>query len=237
MNMEMMGGVPVKEGTIENPDKNKIVEEVFRKYHKKLIRWCEYKLLTRYGRFLSNPKSDAEEIVAGVYEKLLRDKNLIDLNRNKAEIKAFLNIVLDHTISHFIVKGNAKKRNPEGGLVFLEEIVGENEEEDLPAKLKQYFAIHLDDKEEIYAEIEQALSRLESRNPKMAGIIRKRYQKGKNDVEIAKDYGDTRQNIHSLRKKAEGIIRNIISRRIKSDLSIPIEKSMKRSQISKDQVQ
>lgn len=224
-----MSGPPKhnKEKPIETRDRTKILEEVFKKYHKKLIQWCRFKLLKRYGILLSDTQSDAEDVVAYVYEELLRGKTTIDLSRSDTEISGFLNKALDYAISNFIDQRKAEKRNPKGGVVSLEEIIGDKDEEELPATLKQYFAERPDEKEEMYSEIEAALSRLESRDKKMADIIRKRYREGKSDSEIAEDYNETKANIHSRRKKAEAIIRNIIKGRIKSDLSITKERIMK----------
>lgn len=226
MSMEMEGGIPPKKETSE---RSRTLEDVFKKYHEKLINWCAYKMFKR-GILSYNSRSDAEDVVMSLYERLLADKDkyAIDLDRSELEIQKFLNVRLDYAIINFFRK--TKKGNPARSLVSLEQVIDQKGEKDLSAQLKKYFTQYQseytsEEKEKIYQDIELAISRLESKNPKLADIIRKKYQLGKTLKEIGDDYGDTKQNIEQLEKKAIKVIKGIVDGRIKSDISIPQKRS------------
>lgn len=221
----------INKTTEPSEERRKIVEEVFKKYHKDLIHQCEKKLFernTESGFFSKNKRSDSEEIVAHMYETLLTGGISLDLNRSEPEIRGYLYKTLDNAISKNILTLSRKKRMPEGGVLSLEEILDGKEEEELDPKLRYYFGNDSKEKENIIKEndlymlnkIEQALIMLGTRDKKKADIIKKRYKEGKSDIEIAKEYGDTRANIHLLRKTAEKIVQGIIEGSIKSAIDI-----------------
>lgn len=216
MNIETMGATP----PLQESDRNKIIEQVFERYHKDLIRWCMHKL--KIGPPDPNVEIEAEEIVQEVYKTLLTAKTPIDLSRTEPEIRGFLNLTLNHQIGEYFKRKKAKKRNPEGGLVSLEEMMsgkkggGKKGEGGVPFQPIQPttngdFTESLIGESETQGKndkIEQTLKKL---SPRMEAIIRKSYQQGKSDEEIAKDFGVNGKRIGQLRKRAEKIIRNIIS--------------------------
>ena len=215
MSMEQVGGVPPKKQA-PSEERNKILEEIFKRYHKNLIHWCIYRLRNKYPT-LPDPESDAEEILAYMYQKLLTSKSqsTIDLTRSEPEVKSLLSVVLDQTIARYVAMTRARKRKPDGGLVSLEEVLGIPGVGKSKDKLDQH-------------KIESALAMLERRNPKMVDIIKKIYQQGKTLEEVGEDYGDTRENIRQLKKRGLMFLRNIMLGRIKSDLSIPIQRGHKK---------
>lgn len=225
--METQGGATAPKRSVETSERSKIVEEVFKRYHKNLIYWCIRKLNTKrfeHGMSSGDVESDSQEIVAYLYERLVKNETPIDLTRSEGEIRSFLNKALEQAIANFIRNQTASKRSPEGGLVSFEALLNDNGEENLPIKSKLTSGKYENEeveKKEMQGKIEQAISMLASRNQKMADIIRKSYQEEKGDEEIAKEYGSFRQDIFKLRKKAEKIIRNIVNGKIKSALSIP----------------
>lgn len=188
-------------------DRGKIVEEVFKGYHKELIGWCVYKLTRRYPRSF-NPKSDAEEIVAYVYQRLLIAKTPIDLTRPESDIRGFLNSVLDNAINTFASNAKRKKRIPLDKLVSLEE----KAEEELSSKLEEYFADPDNEKRGMHADVAQALLELQKKDKKLADIIRKRYQLGMTLEEIGKEkeYNCTKDQIRKKEARAIRMIRYFI---------------------------
>jgi RNA polymerase sigma factor (sigma-70 family) len=50
--------------------------------------------------------------------------------------------------------------------------------------------------------LEQALAELEKSNPRMASIIRQRYEEGRTLTEIGQEYGFTKQAIYQIEEKA-----------------------------------
>ena len=116
----------------------------------------------------------------------------------------------------------------EKSLTSLEAILEGNDEDEFSLKLKQYFAAREGIPREIYLTFKFALTRLESRNPKMAEIIRKRYQEGKTLREIGDEYRDTRENIRQIESRALRILKGILLGRIRSDLTIPLPRRGKK---------
>src|SRR3989344_557433 len=110
------------------------------------------------------------------------------------------------------------------GSISFEEILGGKDEEELPLNLRQHFLGHGNEKEEMYGKIEEALKRIEKRDPKIADVIRQKYQLGKTELEIAEHYGDTHQAIHKLKIKGLKILKGLVTGKIISDLSIPERK-------------
>ena len=207
---------PQEINTEPSEERKKIVEEVFRLYHDNLLRWCIFKLnaAKSSGRFIShNVYSDAEEILALVYEKLLTSKKSINLTRGEADIRGYLNIALKQAIDYYIRTSNYQKRRPKGGFVSYEEILSKRPEQDISHNLKQYFGKSPKEKEqeeEMHNKIEQALVALKKENEKMADIITKRYQQGKKFKEIGDYYGESRSAIEQLEKKALRKIRKFV---------------------------
>ncbi|HEV7702089.1 MAG TPA: sigma-70 family RNA polymerase sigma factor [Candidatus Paceibacterota bacterium] len=205
----------IKEPSQERKD---LIEDVFKIYYTKLIAWCRYKLMSynnsgKHGNIFHNLQADAEDMVSLAQLKLLTDKDPIDLKRPQHEVQKFLNNVLEWTIYDYVIEKNSQKRNPKGGLVSWEGILEDKREKDFSSYLEQYFTKSSTEKvkeEEIYHKIEQAMSKLEDINPKMADIIRKRYQQGKTQKEVSKDYETTPQNISRIEKSALKKIRLII---------------------------
>ena len=202
----MESGLSTNKGT---PERAKIVEEIFRKYHKQLINWCKFKLLKR------NPADtlgiDAEDVVAYVYQGFLSHDVTVDLNRSESEIRGLLNISLDYAIGHFLVMKKAKRRNPEGGeIISLDELLEEKDEENLPLKLKQFLGKDANLDAKIY--IRKALALLEETDKKKADIIRKRFFMDKTLEEVSDEYGQTRENIRQLEIRALRKLRIILSR-------------------------
>ncbi|MDR3519694.1 MAG: sigma-70 family RNA polymerase sigma factor [Candidatus Pacebacteria bacterium] len=187
-------------------ERSELLAEVFKRYHKDLIKWCIArlnKLTIKGSRISNNLKSDAEEIVADVYKVLLTDKNPIDLNRTDAEIGKFLNIVLDQAVIHYVRKITAQKRFPRGGFVSTEEITEENDEEELLEKLKEYFTQKTDDTIEDgrWPMIKDALVELEKQDKQQVDMIRALYQEGHTLEEIGKSYGFSRENARQRIKR------------------------------------
>lgn len=203
---------------IESLERSRIIEEIFKKYHKKLIDWCEYKLIKKnLGSHIVNY---SEDIVANVYQNLLTAKNPIDLTRSEPEILAYLNIALDHQVGNYIRKMTEKKRMPAGGLVSLEdeEVLGEKDEEELALRLKEHFIqpTNTNEKEEdLYEKIEEAILMLESKDKQKADVIKKRYREGKTQEEVAKDLGVTRGRISKIQQEALEKILKFLKYRIK----------------------
>ncbi len=208
---EMIRVAPKGESAKTSEKKREIVEEIFKKFHKKLISWCENKLKKRSIGF--NLRSDAEEIVAHVYKNLLTANTTIDLTEDKSNIKNYLLTALDHTITHFTLNENRQKRTPSGGLMSIEAMIGERNEDKLPWRLKQYFSDESTTKEkrrELHLIVEEALTALEIKNKQMADIIRKRYYEGKSLKEVGEDYGVTFENIRQIEAKGLLKIKNYI---------------------------
>lgn len=211
------GGPALVEKTTEpSAERIAVVEEVFIRFHKDLTRWCVFKLnaAKSSGRLIShNIDSDAEEIVASVYENLLTNKESIDLSRDKADIRGYLNIALKYAIDHCIRTNNYQKRKPKEGIVAYEDVLDKRPEQDISQNLKQYFGKSPKEKEqeeEMYTKIEQALLALGGKNKKMAEIIAKRYQQEQTLQEIADYYGESRSAIEQLEKKAFKKIRQFV---------------------------
>jgi RNA polymerase sigma factor (sigma-70 family) len=199
MRLEVQPDANNFEAQIQGTHRSEVVEKVFNKYHKKLIAWCSYKF---HSRQISYPGKDVlEDIVGEVYTQLMTNTNPIDLTKNESQIVSYLNTLLDHAINNYIAKMTAQKRSPEGGFLSLEEITetGEDEEE-LPALLKEYFLESKEDKEEKYLIIEQAMQALEGEYKREMDIIRQRYQSGKTLEQVAATYGVTRERIRQLEK-------------------------------------
>lgn len=208
MSIESIDRNTTPEKPTENSERNQIVEQVFEKYHKDLIYWCEFKLNLRRVGF--NPRSDAEEIVAIVYERLLKGEKTIDLTRSEPEIRAYLNVCLDNAITSFVEKSKRKKTIPPENLISLDETLEKKERENLLDKLKQQFFQSANNKEELHAKIDRAIVKLEELDPKMADIIKKKYKEGKTTREIGTIYGVTRQRIAQIEKEALKKIRTFI---------------------------
>jgi RNA polymerase sigma factor (sigma-70 family) len=184
---------PQEEPKETKTERKKIVAEVFERYHKDLIRWCMLRLNRIYLKksyISNNPKSDAEEIVALVYQDLLSIKNSVDLTRSGPEIVSFLNIILEQEMNHFTSKIKAQKRIPQSNLISLEEL------EELTGPKEEY-------DNRIYAE--QAFSKLEQgdeREQRMADILRRRYLLGETQKEVGEKYGVTGDAIRQREAKA-----------------------------------
>ncbi len=207
----------LKETPVDS-ERAKIVEEVFRKYNHKLIRWCIHKMAKRNLRS-PNPETDAEDIVAQLFEELLMSGSPIDLTRSESDVSGYLNKLLNQEIARHTEKEKRKKRIPRHNLVPFEEIRGVTSNTSRgPRQLTEDARRTMQDK------LAQALLKLAERNPKMADVIRRRMA-GETDQKIAEAYGNTKSNIQQLRKKAERIIRGIVEGRIQSSLSIPKRKN------------
>ena len=193
----------------ETPDRSRVIEEIFNRYHKDLVARCEFKLMKK-----GIPKKHAEDIVMQLHKRLFTRKGDVDLTRNELEIRSFLDKALDSQIKEFIEKSTAKKRAPAGGFESLDEIREKTEdEENLDKSLKEYFVQHEsenDEKEEMYEKIERAISAL-GENEK--DIITKIYKEGKTPKEIAKVYGFGKAGISKIKvnalKKIRRFIKNI----------------------------
>lgn len=206
----------------ENPvalERSQTLEEVFNKYHKDMVKWCGFKLRKDYWRH--NVKSDAEEIVAFVYERLLKDKVSIDLTRTGAEVRNFLNMELDKAIVNFSLKIQAQKRIPVQKQESLEQILEDKDEEDLEAKLKDYFLSDNKEGEEkqelekMYEKIETAISKIKEVDERLMDIIRKRFQEKKTLRDIAQEYGVSGELIRVKEEKALNIIRDVVAGKTK----------------------
>jgi len=207
MNMEMSGlNTPLEKPKETIDDKSEAVAEVFKRYHKELIRWC----MSRLNRISlkkiyvsSNPKSDAEEVVALVYQNLLASKNSVDLTRSDPEIVAFLNIILDHEMNHYVSKMKTQKRIPQAEMTSQEELSGEDEE-NIPVELKKYFTKQANTEEENnnHLAVESALLELEKKDERMANIIRQRYMLGETQKEAAKHNGITPARVGQIEQSA-----------------------------------
>jgi len=222
--METPKGITSERPSRETSERNRIVEQVYRKYHEDLMRWCKHKFQKIHFRS-DNPKRDAEEIIADLYEKLLTDKKPIDLTRSDADIRGFLNIALNYAIGSFDRRRAAKKRNPEGGeesLISLEKTLGEGGEENLALPLdsegndereERDAAIDVEGNEEqekrdAAIDVEQALTRLGEKNKRLAGIMKQRHLLGKTLQEVGDSYGVTRERIRQLEERALEKMRN-----------------------------
>ncbi|MBI2631045.1 sigma-70 family RNA polymerase sigma factor [Candidatus Nomurabacteria bacterium] len=190
MNIEMPSKNKPKE-TGEDSERAKAVEEIFKKYHKDLTRWCIYKL-KKSG--YSNPERDAEEILAHVYQKLLIQQNPLDFNRKEHEIQKYLNIHLDHAIASFYTKNHRKKRIPPEILVSLEEMSEKEKEKSMP---RQEFINPI---EELKHEnrLEQILTEFEKKDKRLAEIIRKRWLEGKTLREVGNEINLSRERVRQL---------------------------------------
>lgn len=184
----------------ETSERAHTLEEVFKKYHKDLIKWCIGKLHNQYPRIKSpNLKSDAEEIVAGAYETLLKSKNPIDLKREEEEVRSYLGILLASEIIHYINKIKRQKRIPPESLVPLEEVLGGKEEGSLSPK----------EEEQNFTKIltKEALAQLEKKDKRSAEIIKARYLEGMTIKEIADIYDVSTTRIRQIEEEALEYIR------------------------------
>jgi RNA polymerase sigma factor (sigma-70 family) len=219
------------EGGLGNPprelseERNKLIKKVFEKWHKKLVSWCKYRLDSKSASH--NPKSDAEEIVAYVYQQLLSTPSTLpDLTLDNRYTINYLNKVLDYAVANYLNSENAQKRKPAGGFVSVEEMLEGNEEEELESRLRQYFHYNpdkevADEEEAKHRKIEESLARLEKLHPKWANIIRKRYLEDKTLQEVADEYGDSRENIRTRQIKALYYLKRMAFDILKGDSKIP----------------
>ena len=201
--------------TPETVDKNEIVTKVFKEYHNELIRWCIKRLKKIKDSYVSNDlEGDAEEIVQNLYKKLLTTENPIDFKRKTSEIGSYLHTALNSTLDTFIAAKKAKKRVPENKLISIEETIGEDEEKNMPLKLREFFIEKNNEKDDDKLRIiESALSQLKEKYPRMAEIIRRRYELGETQEEIGKDYKITKTAIQHIEKEALGKIRKILKQK------------------------
>jgi RNA polymerase sigma factor (sigma-70 family) len=216
MNIEMPGvNIPQEPEKIkEVNDRNEIVAEVFERYHKDLISKCISRLEKNNQYTSNNLESDAEEIVASIYQRLLTTENPIDLNRGKTQISWYLYAVLENALDVFLTSKKTQKRIPEEKQISIEETIGEDEEENMPLKLREFFIEKNNDKNDDKLRIiESALSQLEEKNLRMADIIRRRYELGETLEEIGKTYNLTKTRIEHIEKEAFGKIRKILKRK------------------------
>lgn len=206
MNLEL-GGLPLPE---ETPGRTKLIEEVYRKFHKDLIRWCKYKLM-KMGQSL-NMTTTVEDLLAELYDRLLSNKTPIDLNRSEGEVRQYLNIAMENVIYNYFKKGSGKNRMPRGGLVSLEELQESVEdEEELPKEIKRHLIKDEDSFTEISTpQLQNALAELEVKDKRLADILRKRYLEDKTLQQIADEQGLTKQWIEQLEKKGLKILRGMI---------------------------
>ena len=139
MGIETAGGGSAKKEQPVTEERRKLIEEVFKRYHKKLLNWCFFKLKKRYPIVSEN---DAEDMVEQVYVNLLNENtNPIDLTKPWYVTQKYLDVTLDRIILHHIRMIKAKSRAPEGGFISLEEIAdgGVYNEEKFSLEIKQYF--------------------------------------------------------------------------------------------------
>lgn len=186
----MSGGIMPPKRSEGALTRTELVEEVFRKYHKKLTNLCARRLIEMSLTF--NPTEDAEDIISLVYKKLLASADPIDLKRNEHAVFAYLCKILGNTIKDHFRELNRRKKIPENRLMSLEERFLEKNEA-ISAK-------HADKETKIT--LEQALAELEKSNPRMASIIRQRYEEGRTLTEIGQEYGFTKQAIYQIEEKA-----------------------------------
>jgi len=208
MEMEMAGmSTPQEEPkktpkTPETNNRNEVVAEVFKRYHKYLVYMCIKKLLEREwngSHILSyNVESDAEEIVPHLYEKLLTARRPVDLTRGDKMIKGYLNIFLDNIISDRVREERTKKRTPERNLVPPRET--SISVEGWVGKIAQH------------NQIKEALLGLEAESVQEADIIKQKYWEEKTLEEIGESYGVSRETIRKIEKKAREKIRELLSK-------------------------
>src|SRR3989344_2982637 len=216
---------------VVTPERTALAEEVYRRYHDKLIHWCKYKLLHRGVQ--ENVEVEAENIVQDVYDILLTGTNPIDINRGKGT-QVYLNIMLDHQISLFLLKRRQIKKNPKGGSVSFEEIFkntgGENsttrgdkkilyfsdghihqaparDEEDLDPRVKKHFTEEPEEEDysergEFILKVPGAMEALEKIDPRGAKILRQRHEGDKTLEEIGEEMGLTRERVRQLEAEA-----------------------------------
>jgi len=199
------------EKTKEINDRNEAVTEVFKKYHKDLIKQC-IKMLEKNDQYISNNReSDAEEIIAYLYEKLLTTENPIDLSRGKSQISWYLYAALDNALHVFLTSKKTQKRIPKEKQVSIEETIDGNEEKNMPLELREFFIEKNNEEDDDKLRIiESALLQLKEKYPRMEDIIRRRYELGETLEKIGKDYKITRSGVEQIEKQALEKLRKII---------------------------
>jgi len=195
-------------------DRNEVVTEVFERYHKDLIEQCINRLKENKQYKSNNRKSDAEEIVASVYQRLLTTENPIDLNREKSQISWYLYAALDNALRVFLTSKKTQKRIPDDKQISIEETIDEDEEENMPVELRKFFIEKNNEKDDDKLKIvESTLLQLKEKNPRMADIIRRRYELNETEEEIGKYYKLSRQRIEQIEKRGLEEIRKILKRK------------------------
>src|SRR6185369_12774843 len=202
------GGLSQPKNLENNSTNAKIVEEVFKKYHQDLIRWCISRLIK--SGLVDNLKMDAEEIVSYLYERLLRSKKNIDLTRDDKEIQALLKINIRQAVSHYLEWIKANKRNPSGGFISLDEALDQEDDgEQLTDDIEKHLGepVNKKENEEMYDALELALLELEKKDQRLGEIVKKKYPEGRQNIDIAKDYNITYQRVGQLTEDALAKIR------------------------------
>jgi len=199
--------VPIKP---EQKDRTQVFDEVFKRYHSELLSWARYKLYINGGE-----SKEAEDVVSILYKQLLANKNLVDLDRPDWEVGSFLNTALSWVVDAHVKRNKKRKIS----ILPIDEIIENSKGKDFPTELQQYLSENPDPDKAIL--IEEVLTKIGKRNPKMEDVLRKRYQLGLTLQEISDMYGQTKQNIEVIQKIGTKYMKGIISGRVRSDLTIP----------------